>query len=241
MREYALGRIQSPFDARDYNLADFIPLAVPMTIEKNVYWDFPSESLNQGLEPSCVGYTYAAFGITTPVNTMYTNEDGDRFYRMCKEIDGMPNSEGTTLRAGAKIFKREGRIKSYAFARDINAIKWWLFNRGSVVVGTLWSEEMFYPNRDNIITIGGSIVGGHAYLIREIKDNKYFGIQNSWGKDWGTNGKAYISIEDFDTLFSYNGEAVTTVELEHGEEENIKPPKSSHKCWLLEFIKDVFR
>jgi hypothetical protein len=237
-KEYGLGRIQSPFDKRDYNLANFIPMTTPVTIKKDVCWDFPSESLNQGENPFCVGYSIAGFGIASPVNTMYTNEDGDRFYFMCKEIDGNPGGmEGSYIRTGAKVLQKEGRINSYAFAPDIATIKWWVFNKGSVVVGTLWTQEMFVPDKNNIISINGDVIGGHAYLIRGIRDNKYFRFKNSWGDEWRDMGDSYIKIEDFERLFRYGGEAMAAVELPHNQEK----PVTTNKCWFLDFIKNIFK
>ena len=237
MEQYGLGRLQSPFDARDWNLADFIPLSMPAAMPLDVYWDFPSKSLNQKNTPHCVGFSMAAFGINSPVNTMYTNQDGHDFYYKCKIIDGRPGvEEGTYVRSGAKVLQNVGRIDNYAFARDITAIRWWLTYRGPLIVGTLWTEEMFLPDKDNVISIGGNVVGGHAYLLKEIKGGKYFGFQNSWGEDWGENGKAYISIEDFELLFKYNGEAMTAVELPH--EPVIETPQ--HRCILMELLRKLF-
>jgi len=238
-KNYGLGRLQSPFDFRDYNLAKFIPLGMPVTIAKEIAWDFPRKSLNQGESGHCVGMSIANFGINSPINTMYTEEDGHRFYYMCKEIDGEPLSEeGSYIRSGAKVLKDIGRIDAYAFAPSIEVIKWWLFNRGPVVAGTIWCEEMFTPNAKNIITIGGRIVGGHAYLINEWREDNYLGIQNSWGDEWGKNGKAYISAEDFEKLFMYSGEAMAAVELPHPEEYVSKPKKP---CFFIDFIKVLIK
>lgn len=221
---YGFGRIPSPPDARDYNLRSFMPMGAAPVGEK--IWDYPSEPLNQLETNHCVGFSMAAFGINLPTNTNYTDEDGHNFYYLCKEEEGLPLEEnGCYMRSGAKVLKNLGKINTYAFAPDLESILWWLVNKSPLMVGTVWTGEMFEPNPDNIITIGGSTFGHHAYLVNEVKDG-YLGIQNSWGKGWGKNGKAYISIEDFGKLFLQDGEAITTVEI--GEENMIKGIDVSH-------------
>ena len=209
---YGLGRIPSPFDVRDYKLSSFMPKVRTTTITERE-WEFPAESLNQDDTNHCTGFSGANFGINLPVQDFYTNEDGHRFYYLCKEIDGEPkNEDGSYIRSIAKVLRNIGRIETYAFASNVEEIKWWVLNRGSVVVGTLWTSDMFTPDENNVIRPTGEVVGGHAYLIRGYI-NGYFIIRNSWGNEWGINGDALISFEDFERIFISGGEAMTAVEL----------------------------
>ena len=215
-RKFGLGRIPSPFDRRDYNLGTFIPRAgLQLTLIRSRDWDFPApNALNQDETPHCVGFSIADFGINLPVYTKYTNEDGHRLYRLCKIEDGDPQGEnGSNLRSAAKVMKNLRRIDSYAFASTISQVKYWLLNRGPLIAGTIWTENMFYPDENGLLNIGGDIFGGHAYLLNEWTKDGYIGIQNSWGDDWGTKGKAYVSSIDFEKLFGQGGEAVTSVEI----------------------------
>ena len=246
MKKYGLGRIPSPFDERDYNLRRFIHKgALLEDMPEEVVWDFPSKSLDQGETPHCVGFTMADFGINLPVHTPYTNEDGHSFYYLCKIEDGEPRMEnGSTMRSLAKALLNEGKIEAYAFAPDMATIKWWLLNKGSIMVGTAWTSDMFSPDENYIIRPTGSNEGGHAYLLNEWTKDGYIGIQNSWGDQWGDNGKAYISAEDFEKLFIYDGEAVTAVEL--SDEQPEPQPEESQGwllkllLWLIELIKGIF-
>ena len=252
IRHYPMGRLPSPFDVRDYNTANFIPVNAwhaPFGEKQEMVWDFPSTSLDQGLFQHCVGFSMAHFGINSPINTLYTKDDAHNFYYQCKAVDGRPGlEEGTYIRSAAKVLKNEYIISKYAFARNLQDIKWWLLNKGPIIVGTIWTVEMFTPDENHIIRIGGEVVGGHAYLLNEWRSDDYIGFQNSWGEHWGDNGKAYISSEHFDRLFSHQGEALSAVELDPSQieeiEETIHHIESDH--WLcvqfkllLDFLKDL--
>jgi len=207
------GRIPSPFDARDYNLRDYMPVYALAEPPREQTWEFPAEPLDQMETQHCVGFSMAGFGINLPIYTPYTNEDGHEFYYMCKILEGEPTAElGCFIRSAAIVLKNLGLIDAYAFAPDVPSLLWWIVNRSPLMVGTVWTDEMNTPNSSNIISIGGRQLGGHAYLINEVKGD-YIRIQNSWGAEWGDNGKAYISITNFEKLFAAGGEAITTVEL----------------------------
>ena len=213
---HGLGRVKSTFDENDFNLKDFIPASAPISLVKESKWEFPHDSLDQGDTPHCTGFSRASYGINYPVHVDYTDADGHRFYYQNKIIDGQPNAEnGSSIRSIAKALKADNRIEAYAFAPDMALVKWWLLNRGPMIAGTIWLSGMFEPKPDNTLSIEGDIVGGHAYLLNEWRIDNYIGIQNSWGKSWGLNGKAYISAVDFEKLFNYNGEVMAAVELDN--------------------------
>lgn len=213
IRRFPLGRNQSPPDARDYRLADYIMFRVAYPVVKNKAWDFFAAPLDQGQTGHCVGFSGADWGINLPVQDAYTNQDGHAFYYKCKIVDGEPGQEnGSNVRSIGKVLQDAHKLETYAFAGSIAEIKYWLINHGPLIVGTNWTDAMFTPDKNNIIHKRGAVAGGHAYILNELKDNKYFGIQNSWG-EWGVHGKAYISICDFSKLFRAGGEALAAVEL----------------------------
>ena len=217
--EIKFGRRPSPLDRRDFNLKNFIPkeeLPKEEILERD--WEFPNEVLDQENTGHCVGFSMADFKINLPTYTPQTNQDAHNLYFECKKVDGY-DGEGTDLRSACKVLKNFNIIENYAFAYSLSAIKWWLLNRGPLIAGTVWTSNMLnLESRDDelyVSDITGSILGGHAYLLNEWRSDGYIGIQNSWGEYWGKNGKAYILATDLEKLFSFNGEAVTAVELEN--------------------------
>jgi hypothetical protein len=215
IKKFGLGRRTSPFDARDYRLASFMPMfAGNDFIAPDTNWELPTAPLNQKDTPHCGGFSIATWGNTLPVQDNFVDQDGHDFYYKAKIFDSEPGQEnGTCERSVAKVLKQERLIDAYAFASSVPEAKWWLVNKGPLLVGSYWTRGLFTPDSNNIVHITGEVVGGHAYVINQIKNNDLLGIQCAWGENWGVHGKAYIPISEFAVLFRQEGEIIATTEL----------------------------
>jgi len=241
VKRFPLGRFESPADGRDWQIKNFsdvekIEMEVPKTV---MHWPFQGKTLYQGDTGHCCGFGDAHYLINEPVYTPCTDEDGHRFYYMCKEFDGEPgNEEGSNIRSAAKVLQKLGRIENYAFAGNIDEMIWWILHKGPMVVGTIWTEGMFDPDRDGTIHAIGAPAGGHCYLFNGVDtiQRKFYG-PNSWGQDWGDNGFFSISFEDFAWLFHYGGEALSAVEIEN----RVLPRKLSVIELIINFIISLFK
>lgn len=191
------------------------PVPVPPTPSNDVVWGDADVVLDQGQTGHCVGFGWAGWGDTLPIDDKFGNADGDAIYYEAKIIDGEPGAEdGSTVRSGAKAMQDRGRLSAYAFAASLDEVKAWVRQHGPVVFGTDWYDGMFSPDGDGIVTPSGSVAGGHCYACvgyHEAKD--LYEFQNSWGASWGLKGRFLMHGSDAAILLGQQGEACAAVEL----------------------------
>lgn len=190
-------------DGRDRNYA---MNGLPRRGMTRRYWS--RQWLGDQAESShCVGYAFAHW-MTTPPVVRWLDPVG--VYNFAKHVDEWQGEsyEGTSVRAGAKVLQKLGLIAEYRWAWDVEFVADALLELGPVVVGTSWFAGMMIPNSDNVIFPSEAKLGGHAYLLDGVDiEKRLFRLTNSWGKDWGHNGRAVISFSDFEVLLADGGEA----------------------------------
>lgn len=180
------------------------------------------DQLDQGNYGTCVGNGWAQWGNTDPVNDNYTEKDARAIYYEATVFDGSPDNpdapgggqQGATVRSGAKAMQQRTRLSTYAQAATEDDIKAWIAQKGPVVVGTDWMNDMFNPDANGYVKPTGGVAGGHCYLlVGDLESEGAFFFQNSWGSGWGQNGYFKMKYADFQTLLSKGGEAWVAVEL----------------------------
>lgn len=212
-REYA-------YDSRDNNyLIENSPLYTTGSTLTVRNWDDEQWWGNQGSTSECVAYAWTHWLEDGPVYQApapHPIVNPNTVYKEAQKIDEWPgeNYNGTSVRAGAKILQSLGFIQNYLWAYDVNTLANTVLNIGPVVVGTVWYRNMFFPNKTTgLVTASGNIVGGHAYVITGVDTKKrLFRIKNSWGRNWGLNGRAFISFNDMAKLIKLQGEICLAVE-----------------------------
>lgn len=214
------GRLESP-DARDFDFPVSALIAeTPFITEK--YWWSDGWWGDQGSTSHCVAYSWSHWIEDGPViqdgitpNRPKPMLDPARLYKECQLRDPWPgtNYAGTSIRAGAKILKDLNIIKEYRWASSVVDISNALLTVGPVVVGTKWYKNMSRPNSKGYVTPTGTNEGGHAYILNGVNTVKrVFRIKNSWGKDWGVSGFAFITFDDFEKLLKDGGEGCVAIE-----------------------------
>ena len=213
MKKHGLGRLPSPPDARDYRMLDAMHALEKLYVPRPVKLWYSSKVLDQGETPHCVGFAWAGWGISKPVEDPWNNCTGHDIYSRCKVLDGEPKAEnGSTVRSGAQVMLDKNRLGTYFFASSVNEALNYLARFGPVVFGTIWTQGMMRPSLvGKIIRPTGSIIGGHAWLAIGV-DAYYVTLRNSWSTEWGKAGDARIAIADLKKLFLIQGEACAATE-----------------------------
>lgn len=174
--------------------------------------------LDQGQLGSCTGNAgIGSLGTdplfaTLPTNLKYPlNESGAvSLYSDAEKIDGgagyPPEDNGSHGLSIAKALKNAGLISGYQHTFTLqDALK-----AGSTypfITGINWYQNMFNPDADGRVHLAGSLAGGHEIEMNEIDaDNGRIWFCNSWGANWGVQGRFYLTWEDYDTLLGQQGD-----------------------------------
>jgi len=174
--------------------------------------------LNQGSLPHCVEYAWHHWlqtGRTRPKQPWPYWNYGEAYAQMQKvdEWDG-ENYDGTSVRAGAKVLQQMGFVGSYLWAWDAETVIDAVLTTGPVVMGTNWYTSMFEPDSRGRIKVLGYNEGGHAWLIDGVnRKQRMVRAKNSWGKDFGVNGRFWLTFDDLQRLITEQGEACLAVEV----------------------------
>jgi hypothetical protein len=210
---HLLGAVFSSKDDRDYSLDRFAVVAQlpPAYVPPHAWW-----VLDQGTAPACVGFSGALnqairVDLADLVDDDLAIFDGSDLYAYCKVNDGNPNGQGTSIRVAIDVLMRTGalvknildsdelkvgdRVKITAYARLNNAtdIKTAIVAYGSAWVASDWPNSWFSPKNGVLPAPSGGIAGGHAWTIIGWDDSRLAWLmQNSWGTDWGSGGRAWL-------------------------------------------------
>lgn len=214
---YGLGRIQN-HDYRNWEYPvrlSWVTETKKTPITRN--WNYYGPKLDQWKIGACTGFQGAQAlncnGLHYPGRQMHA-ANGYSFYSFATARDRYPGAwifdgfndagrpkwhgQDTGSDAGAvgSVLIERGLITSWRWARGVDgAIE--ALQDGPVGFGSVWTEDMYEPNKYGFVRPTGRVVGGHQYLITGWNSKKrVFKALNSWGEQWGIRGYFYITEHD---------------------------------------------
>lgn len=200
-------------DSRDFSLTPHIEaIAVPQVGGRKAWTNRPR--LDQKSEGACVGFGWTGFLNAAPRMHKFDSPYAFDLYHEITENDEWAGSwktgqEGTSIRSGAKQVQTRGFIKNYAFTSSIQEMVTWLLNKGSLVIGVPWFTGQDEPSAGNgyRAEATGQLRGYHCVVVDRVVwgvegEANRVGFANSWGAEYGDQGRAWFAERDLETLFS---------------------------------------
>lgn len=89
------------------------------------------------------------------------------------------------------------KIKEYTRITSITGMKASLASKHPVLLGIPIFSNWIGLTNDTIPLPEGPSIGGHAITVIGFDDTEGLWIQNSWGRAWGNNGRAWLPYEYF--------------------------------------------
>jgi len=170
---------------------------------------------NQGATPQCAAYSASTFAeaVLWRKNGYHRDIDPARLYRYAKTIDGDPNGDGTYLECALKALLHFGYFDEskcgvgviqgplFGALSGLNDVKYAIHKYGCCIAGFNISESWFAPRR-GVVSGEGAPQGGHAVTLCGYDEGGVL-VQNSWGADYGHEGRIYLPNSAFEAEFMY--------------------------------------
>ena len=214
-------RVEFDQRSRDYPIRAL--LSTKQASKPRSYTWRNSIRLDQGNEGSCVGHAWAheAAAKPVPVPSITHNVALSIYYRAqdLDEYTDTPPEEGSSVLAGAKASQEMGYLGSYRWAFGLDDLILAVGYKGPAILGINWYDDMMDVDKKGYVHVSGGIAGGHAILCNRVNvTDRFFGLSNSWGDQWGTHdqwglgGTCRVSFHDMERLLAEDGEACIPIQ-----------------------------
>lgn len=191
---------------------------------KSRMWERSLPPLDQGTLGMCTGAACVGLLATDPNSSdgvmddaIFNKDLAVKIYSRATELDQFdgqypPNDTGSSVLSAMKAAKEFGLISEYKWCFSLEDVLFALSYLGPVEVGLLWYEGFEYPDRNGLVKIKGKAEGGHAFQLIGIDvEKELVWAVNSWGLDWGKDGRFCFSFADLKKLLDEHGEAVMII------------------------------
>jgi hypothetical protein len=179
--------------------------------------------LDQGREGSCVGHAVAGVIGTAPIaSSRISSTFAVQVYKLAQRWDEWPGDHysGTSVNAGMKVGRSLGWWGGYRWAFGVDDMRR-AIRLGPLLLGVPWHAGMYETDDEGVVVVRGQQVGGHALAVVGWSPDYAgrgpgFWWLNSWGRDYGNGGAAFVPEATMRTLVEGVGECAVPVEVGKG-------------------------
>lgn len=150
----------------------------------------------------------------------WTEDDAVRLYHEETILDDSqipgewpPQDTGSTGPWSMLALEKRGLIRSWVHTRYLHtALR--LLMAGPISIGVSWFQNMFTPDSNDTIRVdeASGLAGGHQIEVLALDvEGQRVQLCNSWGPDWGADGRAWFAWHDLDLLLHLGGDCVQPV------------------------------
>ena len=144
--------------------------------------------LDQGMLPACVATAWVGWLEADPHPT--ASPSYTTIYWSGQALDAEYKIPGPTIRTGERVMRELGLLGGLTYTNSITEATHFLITQGPIIVTSLWYEQMERIDK-GLASTGGRVLGDHAYLCYGL-DGANWLCQNSYGANWGDNGRFAI-------------------------------------------------
>ncbi len=212
--DHRLGR-QVVHDPRSWDFQEELPRKTQplQSVQHRRYDPWPEPAQRVG---SCTGVAEAMLGNAVGNRVMgevLDMDDAEQIYSLATKLDPFPGiyppeDTGSSGLGAAKATIKIGISVRYVWYFSVEDVLLAL-QKHPISFGGLWYYDMFRATWNNpVVRPTGSVAGGHQWMLSgyNAKDELISG-ECWWGKQFGRNGRFYISVRDFRTLMENRGDA----------------------------------
>jgi len=181
-------------------------------------WEYREvfDQKNTSMDVGCAWTSYLSTKMPLEELGMTEAEFARSLYHMAQSDDPWgkktekEGAYGTSVIAAGNILESQSFFQRLIWTDDVYDLSNYILSRGSAIVASRWTTEMNSVDPNGFVRPNGAYEGNHCWLVYGVDDvwETFFAL-NSWGRQYGKDGKFLIKFADMKRILQ-DGFAIAT-------------------------------